>query len=229
MMTNFHKIKRISDYGNLTVPHEVGGVPNPDVGSVADTYRYTLRLLLQPKYGKPLGLPEGLEGMNDAVRQILLLDRSICEHSWCYMTCRIGEVASVNDDAWHFDGASFRTDTIPERNYVWCDSYPTEYKVGSIDIPDGFDPLRYDISEYAGRAATHLPTKTVEPKTWYRIDPFCLHRRPYVPIGTIRSFVRVSFIDVEIRDAKNTPHPALRTEAYGRDPATEFRGSLKFW
>jgi len=125
----------------------------------------------------------------------------------------------------HFDGASLRVELIPERNYVWVDSYPFEYKMGRVDFPDDFDPVRQDLFSYAEDALRDEEVHVAKENHWYLLSPFVFHRRTPESNGKNRVFIRVSFIDIEVRDMLCTQNPLLPTQAC-RNP---FRDKLKVY
>lgn len=60
-------------------------------------------------------------------------------------------------------------------------------------------------------------------------DPYIIHKRPTVPEGKVRTFVRVSHVPIEIPDVNNTQNP-LMPKNYDRDGVKEFRDSLvDYW
>ena len=137
-MRNFQKIKEIQDYNQLDAPELVSVVNKPDIANHEELM--VLRMLVRPKYGKFI-IPESLKFLEETILELSAIDvlRTGIEESWCYVTIRHGEVKSETDDEWHFDGSSFRTDIIPERNYIWVDNNPTEYKEGNLSIPEDFE------------------------------------------------------------------------------------------
>lgn len=226
-MSDYTRLKRLDDFTRLSTPEPVD-IPAP-VCPHGD--QYVLRVLVRPKYTRRLSLPIWLGWLRESIEAAARVDaeQTGIRHSWCYVTVRHGIVRSATDDEWHFDGASFRSDTIPERNYCYADHSHMEYRLGAVDIPEGFDPLRYDLSDIAARRTEGRPVHRVPAGRWVRVLPTCLHRRPPHTTGTRRTFVRVSFIDVEIRDMNNTANPLLPAPAWGRDPVRTFRDRLSRW
>ena len=225
-MRNFQKIKEIQDYNQLDAPELVSVVNKPDIANHEELM--VLRMLVRPKYGKFI-IPESLKFLEETILELSAIDvlRTGIEESWCYVTIRHGEVKSETDDEWHFDGSSFRTDIIPERNYIWVDNNPTEYKEGNLSIPEDFDPINHNLFTFAEHQLKDNEIKTCEVDKWYLLSPFCLHRRPDIADGTKRTFYRICFTDIEGRDINNTPNPLLHTEFYGRNPVQSFRNKLK--
>ena len=147
----------------------------------------------------------------------------------CYITIRHGMPTSKTDDEWHFDGASFRVELIPERNYIWINHTPTEYKTGHLNIPSDFDPCKHNLFLFASAQLEQAEIKTVQCKQWYLLNPFCLHRRSPNTPAISRTFIRIAFTDVEGRDINNTPNSLLPTPAFGRDPVRSFRDKLMIY
>lgn len=131
------------------------------------------------------------------------------DHPFCYITVRHGVVDSQTDDEWHVDGFSTKIAHLPEQNYVWCSASPTEYVPLQVDVPADFNPLRHNINRYLSRFVDEAKVQTCEAGTIYCMDPYLLHRRPNGTSGGMRTFVRVSFVPVEINDINNTQNPAL--------------------
>jgi hypothetical protein len=226
-MRNFQKIKELTDYSNLDEPellseHIPAEIPNAPALMV-------LRMLVRPKYGQ-WSIPPELEFLRETIKQLSEYDqaRTGIKDSWCYVTVRHGPVVSETDDEWHFDGASFRTDIIPERNYIWTNHSPTEYKTGGLKIPEDFNPIIHNLFSFAEHQLAQEPVKAVREKTWYLLSPFCLHRRPKIQDPSrSRTFIRICFTDIEGRDKNNTDNPLLPTPFFGRDPVNTFRKNLK--
>lgn len=230
-MRDFKKLKELSDYSKLDAPVEIPasggtGIMHPDV-CLAPDFQTILRMLVRPKYSNEARIPEELRWLTGAINWAHLVDKELTgiKDSFCYVTVRRGKLFPT-DDEWHFDGSSFRTDLIPERNYIWVDHSPTEYKTGELAFPDDFDPVKHHLFKYADSHLRDAEVKFTKPETWYMLSPFCLHRRPYIKDGTHRTFIRICFTDIEGRDINNTPNPLLETDAYGRDPVRTFRDEL---
>jgi len=227
-MRNFQKIKEVQDYSHLDAPEQVEEkilTPVPKNESIM-----ILRMLVRPKYGKFI-IPESINYLGPLIKSLANYDlkRTGIKDSWCYVTIRHGQIKSITDDQFHFDGASFRTDIIPERNYIWVNRFPTEYKVGKLKIPDDFNPIRHNLFTFAEFQLKNNPILRCEPLKWYLLSPFCLHRRPILDKNIIRTFYRICFSDIEGRDVNNTPNPLLPTPFYGRNPVLTFRDNLKHY
>ena len=143
-------------------------------------------------------------------------------HPFMYLTIRKGPIKSVTDDEWHVDGFSMRYNHLPEQNYIWCDSYPTEWTSAKPDLKY-FDPLKDNIHK---RFKKNPMRKTINKNTIYCLDPYVIHRRPSIEGYNIdRTFIRLSFVPIEIKDINNTPNPAL-PELKGYDGVKDFRNKL---
>lgn len=224
-MREFKKLKELSDYGTLDAPEKVSlglDAPIPQEKNL-----YVLRMLVRAKYGV-FKIPEQLQFLNDQIKILSMYDqiRTGIQDSWCYITIRHGKVVSETDDDFHFDGSSFRTDIIPERNYIWVNHSPTEYKTGKLTFPKDFDPIKHNLFTFAEHQLKNSPIKQCSSLKWYLLSPFCLHRRPKILFDTSRTFYRICFTDIEGRDINNTPNPILPTPFYGRDPVQSFRNKL---
>lgn len=224
---NYQKLKSLDDFSILDAPAPIDA-PTPEECPFES--QMILRMLVRPKYGT-FKIPPELHWLEDIIYELARIDRELTgiKDSWCYVTVRHGPVISVTDDEWHFDGASFRTSLIPERNYVWVNHTPMQYKLGNLIFPRDFDPNRYNLFSFAAWSVRHRPIETTEAKQWYLINPFCLHRRDPNTVPESRTFLRISFPDIEGRDINNTPNPLLETPAWGRDPVANFRNNLLNW
>jgi hypothetical protein len=179
------------------------------------TEQYVLRMMVHtPEYG--LCVPPELYWLFDTIlvciKNQALLNK---HHPFIYVTVRSGIVSSTTDDEWHVDGFSMRTPHVPEQNYVWTNCYPTEHLAQKFVIPDDFDPMRHNIHHFfQDNAGTNIRQMACE--QLHLIDPYIVHRRPKVPIGTRRTFFRISFVPIEIEDDTCTPNPLLPARVYGR-------------
>lgn len=187
--------------------------------------QYVLRMIVGEELGK-FFLPSELEWVRCLVEKAYAIQsRFSLPHRFCYVTVRHGEVTSTTDDEWHVDGFSMRNHHIPDQNYIWCDSFPTEWLCQSISIPNDFDPLRHNLHKYIASVADENNAVSLSEKVLYAFDTYCIHRRPKVPEGTHRTFVRVSFCAIEIDDVNNTDNPLIPRK-YTRDGVKEFRDTL---
>lgn len=221
-MRNFQKIKELSDWNTLDAPVKVPEL----VPFEAPSDQMILRMLVRTKYGR-FEVPQELAYLEPVIYNLAAVDASWTgiRDSWCYVTVRSG-IPFPTTDEWHFDGGSLRTELIPERNYVWCDRFPLQYKMGNVNFPEDFDPLKHNMFTFAAKEVEDSPILNVDAEKWYLLSPFCLHRRDPASNGFQRTFIRVSFIDIEVRDVKCTQNPLLPTEAYERNPVKSFRDSL---
>lgn len=226
MNRDFKKLKTLSDFHVLDAPREVNVLP-PSACPYAK--QMILRMLVKPKYADQWFIPTELTWLEPTIKFMETLDRNITgiKDKWCYITIRHGLLSTTTDDEWHFDGASFRTSLIPERNYVWVSHTPFQYKLGYLSFPPDFDPLRHNLFTYAERQTATEPIRTTEAKRWYLVSPFCLHRRNPHTAAEVRTFIRIAFADIEGRDVNNTENSLLPTPAWGRDPVRDFRNQLK--
>lgn len=230
-MRDFRKIKTLEDFKMLDSPEPVSNLLIKPINEtdIPDEVRI-LRMLIRPKYGK-FWLPWEMKWIEKSVENAFNFDREMTgiKNSWCYVTARRGIADYEKDDEWHFDGASFRTDTIPERNYVWVDKYPIQFRAGRLDFWPSFDPTIHDLNKYAaGKDGVRTQVQYAS-VGWNLITPFCLHRRDPRSNGKFRTMVRITFTDIEIRDKNNTQNPLVPTESFGRDPVRTYRDTLAEW
>jgi hypothetical protein len=178
--------------------------------------QYILRMPIQTP-GTPLAVPGELNWLFPAIRQCIdFQSRVFGLHPYIYATSRCGEVRSTTDDEWHVNGFSVQIPHVPEQNYFWCDARPTQVLDQTFDLPTDFSGLRHNISHYFQDHADENRTRDLEVNRIYAIDPYIVHRRPVVPVGTRRSFFRLTFVPIPIRvDADSTPNPLLPMQRFG--------------
>lgn len=145
-------------------------------------------------------------------------------NKFCYVTIRHGLVTSVTDDEWHVDGFSTKIPHVPEQNYIWTNSIPTEYTNVSVKFPDDFDPLKHNVNMFLQDHITE-EVKQCKENVMYCLDPYILHRRPPASTGTMRTFVRISFVPIMIDDVNNTQNEKL-PQTYTND-GVQFRNKLE--
>jgi hypothetical protein len=146
--------------------------------------------------------------------------------AFVYVTVRHGLVDTTTDDEWHVDGFSMRTPHTPEQNYIWCSDYPTEFLINNWNLPGTFDPLRHNIHRFFQMYQEGAQLVGSEPNTIYLIDPYCVHRRSPGSNGKVRTFVRVSFVPIEIEDDTCARNPLVPEKFYGRQ---DVRKTLTDW
>lgn len=187
--------------------------------------QYVLRMAVRVD-GKDFHIPDELAWLREAFDMALAYQRGVVgvEHSFCYITVRHGFVTSETDDAWHVDGFSTRITHIPEQNYIWTNVNSTEFVDLAVPFPDGFDPLVHNVNSYLETRIKDTPVQQCAPGVLTCMDPYILHRRPVGSEGMVRTFVRISFVPIEINDVHNTPNPLI-PRAYDRD-GVAFRREL---
>lgn len=146
---------------------------------------------------------------------------------YCYITVRHGIVESETDDEWHVDGFSTNITHLPEQNYIWSNIFPTEYVIKPLNIPSDFSSRKHNIQWFIQDSMSTIDkVQTFEEETIYCLDPYIIHRRPKVPEGVRRTFVRISYTPIEIADDNNTPNPLLSIGKYNREGVKDFRNNL---
>lgn len=151
------------------------------------------------------------------------------EHPFAYLTIRHGEVSSQTDDEWHVDGFSMKVPHIPEQNYVWVNTEPTECAAIGLNIPQDFDPLRHSVQFLAQDSIaqnSQVILETLEPEVIYAMDPYVIHRRPETTAGETRTFVRLSLTPIAIDDRNNATNPLFGEISSDRDGIADFRDML---
>ena len=188
--------------------------------------QYILRMMVRSPGSKGFKIPAELEWLEGMIRLCDSMQVSDdIQNPFVYVTVRHGIVKSTTDDLWHVDGFSMRVPHIPEQNYIIASNNGTEVLEQDVQIPAGFDPMRHNIHQFFQDVADVKNIRTLEDNTIYRIDPYVIHRRPTVTAGIMRTFVRVSFIPVEIEDDTCMVNPLIpRLKPYNR---TDIRNRLE--
>lgn len=189
--------------------------------------QYVLRMLIKEAYNS-FKIPEELKWIEPIVEEAYRYQKEVVkiEHSFCYVTIRHGLVTSVTDDEWHVDGFSTLISHIPEQNYGWANCYATECIIKKIKFPKDFNSLVHNAHPFIQSKINKQDNLFNIPSNMlFCFDPYVIHRRPQVPEDTIRTFVRVSFDPIEIKDINNTPNPLIPKQ-YKRDGVKDFRNQL---
>lgn len=211
----------VSEFENNVEPYELSRI------TISCPYdeQYILRMCISDN-GKNFVIPDELRWITPILVEALnhQLNAIDGDKQYCYITVRHGVVKSVTDDEWHVDGFSTRIAHVPEQNYIWTNSIPTEYTNVSVKFPDDFDPLKHNVNHFLEHNIAS-EVKRCKENVVYCIDPYILHRRPKVSTGRIRTFIRVSFVPIMINDVNNTQNPKL-IQQYTQD-GVQFRNKLE--
>lgn len=178
--------------------------------------QYVLRMAIRVAGGEYL-IPSELEWIRPMLAEALAHQVAIgAVHPFCYVTIRHGIVDSITDDEWHVDGFSTKVAHVPEQNYIWCSHSGTEYASIEAEVPADFDPLKHNINHFLADLVEENRIEACKAQTIYCMDPYHLHRRPADLAGHQRTFIRISFVPIEIDDVHNTQNPLLPRH-YTRD------------
>lgn len=211
---------------NLADFRDTGGpekICNLDLTPPTDR-QYILRMVVRNNNSE-LYIPEELEWTRPLYDVAFQHQLQIgANHPFCYITVRSGIVTSTTDDEWHLDGFSTKTPHVPEQNYIWTNIQPTEAVAVNVNFPKNFDPRKHNLNTFLARHVDEKNVVTCEENTVYCIDPYILHRRPNLSNGIFRTFVRISFVPIEINDVNNTQNPYLPCN-YTHD-GVKFRNTL---
>ena len=211
----------LNQYNQLNKPESLGQI------DLALPYHrmYVLRCLIKRTF-EDLQIPPFLRWCRPMIEQAFAYQEKLgINQPFCYITVRHGIVDSVTDDEWHVDGFSMNVTHLPEQNYIWTDHTPTEYVVKKIKFPADFNPRVHNIHGFFQDHITNDDVKVMKPMTTYCMDPYVIHRRPTGTSGKQRTFIRISFTQIEIADKNNTLNPLLETN-YTRDGIGAFRNKL---
>jgi len=195
--------------------------------------QYILRMMIRSPETHVFQIPEELKWLEKTIWNCAEFQfRNGLFNPFVYVTVRHGLVTSETDDDWHVDGFSMRIPHVPEQNYIWTNSNPTQYQDKTFPIPEDFDSLKHNLHNYLSSQAEESKTKTLKTNTVYLFDPYWVHRRPFCEAGTIRTFWRISFVPIEIKDDTCTQNPLLPKKVYGnqdiRQTLTEYESSTTY-
>jgi hypothetical protein len=200
-----HRDVNVAEFKTAGLPKELDWL---DISCPQDE-QYILRMAVRAEGGQYL-IPRELAWLYPMLIHAQVHQHQLgVDHPFCYITVRHGLVRSQTDDQWHVDGFSTKVAHLPEQNYVWTSTDGTEYADLSVDVPDDFDPLRHNINHYLEQFVTPERVSKCADKTIYCMDPYIVHRRPVSTAGTMRTFVRLSFVPIEINDINNTQNSML--------------------
>lgn len=185
-----------------------------------DSEMYVLRLPVRVPGGRfhvPVTL-RPIEGLLNLCESHFRANTNDSDQMFCYVTIRCGERVTT-DTTWHVDGfqAGLRqTLKVPEVNYLWADSCPTEFFEGSIDLT-GLDPTIHNVHTHLHHQIERGGGKrmTISPGCVYAMNPYMPHRKPSTQ--GFRRFVRVTFSAAEIQDDTCSYNPALPMPRYDNE------------
>lgn len=185
-----------------------------------------LRMIVKFQNSKMI-IPEEIEWINPLI-QLAIRHQEFMKvrHPFCYVTIRHGICDYVGDSAWHVDGFSMRYSHLPEQNYIWCSNDATEYLEQKFYFPNDFNPLEHDINSFFQGRVDEKCVRSLKNETLYCLDPYVVHRRPVHTQFNFRTFIRITFCQIEIKDILNTINPKIATY-HIRDGVKEFRDALK--
>lgn len=184
--------------------------------------QYILRMMIREPHGE-FKLPEELLWCKELIEKCDATQReNNLNHSYCYITVRHGLLDSVTDDEWHTDGYSEMITHLPEQNYIVTSNSPTEYVGLPMKFPVDFDAKKHNLTEYINTEVNLQQPKVLKAQanSVYIFDPYVIHRRPIGIEGKMRTFVRVTFVPVEIMDDDCTPNPLIPVKKYNRTADT---------
>jgi hypothetical protein len=133
-------------------------------------------------------IPKNLEWYRPLVNAIPMFE-STSSWNYVYLTAKHLYVTPENlgnRPGWHSEG--FGSNDI---NYIWSDSYPTEFCVQPFDLSDHHELSMIQMSVQAN--ITNI--KTYGEKTLLRLDPSVIHRVPENASSGYRTFVKISCSD----------------------------------
>ena len=181
-----------------------------------------LRMLVRYRDNE-LQLPEELEWVRPLVEAT---DRVMADNGltmpFTYVTIRHNFETDHTDEDWHVDGFSMRVSHIPEQNFLWSNTGGTLFTGSKVLVAPNFNPMKHNINTSVSFIKNSADVSTA-PNGVYSFDPYVFHRAPpYMGVG--RTFVRVSYVPIEIDDVNNTPNPLLPRVVTQK--GVEFRNTL---
>lgn len=196
------RLINLREFQSAGVPVDLGRLDlSPPEGE-----QYILRMVIRA--ADLAHIPDELDWVWPMIELAQEHQKSIkANHPFVYVTVRHGIVKSKSDDEWHVDGFSTRIPHVPEQNYVWSDRDGTEYADLQVTFPDDFNPRVHNVNHYLEKHVQEVLKANTH--TVYCMDPYHLHRRPSSTTGTQRTFVRLSFVPIEINDVNNTQNPVI--------------------
>ena len=217
-----NRLLNLADFASASQPVLID-VP---VGTPPEDRQYILRMMVRSDK-QSLSIPNELVWMKPTIDALIRLQEAHgLNNPFIYVTVRHGIVTSTKDDEWHVDGFSMRTPHVPEQNYIYTSSHPTEWLIASWNIPTTFDPFRHNIHTFFQENDEDGVAVVGRPGNVFAIDPYCVHRRPTIATGTQRTMWRVSFIPIEIEDDECTQNPLFPVKTYNRQ---DVRKNLVAW
>lgn len=180
--------------------------------------QYILRMMIRNPESNGFQIPTELDWLKTFIFEV---DEFQKHHKllnqFVYVTVRHGIVSTQADGTWHVDGFSMKTTHVPEQDYVWSSDNPTEWLDQTFNFPNEFNALKHNVHWYFDDNIKQENVKTIKEKMVYLIDPYFIHRRPASAFGTKRTFVRVSFVPIEIEDGRCQQNPCLPIKTYKND------------
>ncbi len=180
--------------------------------------QYILRMMIRSPETNGFKIPSELDWLKTFIFELDEFQKTYeLLNQFVYVTIRHGIVTTKGDGTWHVDGFSMKTTHVPEQDYVWSSDIPTEWADQSFNFPKEFDPLKHHVHWYFDDNIKQENVKTLKEKMVYLIDPYFVHRRPDAAFGTKRTFIRISFVPIEIEDGKCQQNPLLPVKIYKND------------
>lgn len=208
-------------YRNLNLKEYSAYLPPIDFGPIRlkcpYDRQYILRMMVKGLDGLVFHIPRELKWLEDTIHHCH--ENQIANdvfHQFVYVTVRHGLVTSVTDDDWHVDGFAMRYAHPPEQNYIYSNCHSTEILQQKFKFPDDFDPMIHHIHQYFKDHADDSKKIQLPPNRFFIIDPYIVHRRPKNLDGA-RTFVRISFVPIEIEDDTCQINPLMPARRYGRE------------
>lgn len=136
---------------------------------------------------QPLRIPKNLDWIVPMLIYSGIMSGRLGEEQYIYLTAKhlfTGPNCSWNRPGWHIDG--YGTDDI---NFLWCDSYPTEFCVNQeFELSDDHNLSMVQMTE---QALTEN-IKTYPVGTLLKLDNTIVHRVQQPKTEGFRTFVKIS-------------------------------------
>lgn len=192
--------------------------------------QYVLRCPIKIPSYQDIHVPPSMQWCNAFIQRAFAHQTEVVgvDQPYAYLTIRSGHVTSQTDDLLHVDGFSMKVPHIPEQNYIWSNNHPTIVEAFPLAVPPAFNPLKHNLQYLIQDLRPRTPkVQQLLAATMYVLDPYVYHRRPTIPAGTVRTFIRLSFTAIPIDDVNNHTNPVFGTITTNNDGVKDFRDKLE--
>jgi len=194
-------------------PVDLGKV-DIDVGSLEGTR--VLRCPIKKPGSRTVLLPTELAPMTPFVRFVCETEAFANQHFeefWCHITFENTYVEAKKTQrvaGWHVDG--FQGTRVArhraEHSYLWATSKGAEFCLQPFFVSH-LDPTRHNLFNTLAEQAQEVNSYQGIARHVYLIDPYIVHRSPWMDVSGQRSIARITFTETELEDPTNTRNLSL--------------------